>query len=228
MPNSAAFDSCPHDRGPGIAVCLRCRAEANRRASARQRSIAARIGMGIAGAVVLIVAGNGLVAARQSGRGGHAEELDAASAAEAPARSFSVAQASASAAAVAPATTTAPVIAVSAGRTDLAGGAYIQRDGDSVAVRFDTPAHRTRRRDKFEDEVRRTLPLVYGALADSALAAVPAGALAASGDLLRDLPAHGIALPAQRGWTLTVWPGVRPGQDGPLVVSYRVSLDRAR
>ena len=186
--------------------------------------------MGIAGAVVLTVAGNGLVAARQHGRTGQLAEGDAA--AEAPARSFTVAQASASASAIAPgaaaATAAHPAMVVRAGRTDLSGGEFIQRDGDSVAVHFDTPARRTRRRDKFEDEVRRTLPLLYGALADSALAAVPAGTLAGTRDLLSDRPEHGIALPARRGWTLTVWPGVRPGQDGPLLVSYLVSLDRAR
>ena len=76
--------------------------------------------------------------------------------------------------------------------------------------------------------VHLTLPEVYGALADSALAALPEGQLGEAGDLLTELPRRGVTLPAQDGWVLTLWPTTRPGQDGPLVTSYRVTASRGQ
>ena len=112
------------------------------------------------------------------------------------------------------------------GRTALTEGVVAVRTGDTVAVHFDTPLARTRRADKFERIVRETLPRVYGAVADSALAALPAGRLAAAGDLLHDLPTRGVRLPTADGATLALWPETRPGRDGPLVVTYRATVAR--
>lgn len=222
----AEFAFCPHDRGPGISVCLRCRADAHRKAAETRRRIAARAGIAVASALVLAVAGNSVVAARGASvhPGGAAE-------ASAPAERFQVTQAGTSepSRVAVPDTRAlpAPTIAIAEGRTDLGEGRWAERSGDSVTVHFDTPVYRTRHVEKFEQVVRATLPAVYGAAADSALASVPAGDLGAVGDLLTELPARGIQLPVRDGWRLTLWPGTRPGQDGPLVVRYRVSIARA-
>lgn len=124
----------------------------------------------------------------------------------------------------APAPAVTPVIPE--GRDDLDGAIYAVRVGDTVFVHFDTPVTRTRRPEKFERTVRQTLPAVYGPVADSMLAAVPDGALTAGGDLLADLPTRGIRLTAPSGTALTLWPQTRPGEDGPLVVTYRVTATR--
>ncbi|HKO15209.1 MAG TPA: hypothetical protein VJU87_03165 [Gemmatimonadaceae bacterium] len=118
----------------------------------------------------------------------------------------------------------APVIAD--GRTELGDSLYATRSGDTVYVYFDTQVTRTRRRDKFERVVRSTLPRVFGAAADSALGAMPEGALTSSGDLLSELPARGIRVALSGGRTLVLWPETRPGRDGPLVVSYRAVAGR--
>jgi hypothetical protein len=103
---------------------------------------------------------------------------------------------------------------------------FAVRSGDSVRVAFDTPLARTRRPEKFERLVRATLPAIYGPRMDSLLATIPVGALAASGELLTDLPARGVHLPLGSDWTLGLWPETRPGHDGPLVVAYRSGVTR--
>lgn len=119
----------------------------------------------------------------------------------------------------------APIaLSVPDGRTDLTASLVAERGGDSVTVDFDAPATRTRRRDKFEAVVRQTLPMVFGAPMDSVLRAIPAGGIAGGADLLTELPTRGVHLPVGQGWTLDLWPGTRPGQDGPLVVKYRARL----
>lgn len=239
MPSSpvsvAELDACPHPRGPGISVCLRCRAEANQRAAARRRRYLERGGGAAVVMLVALVAGT-----RALGDSGRSRmPRDAAGTPEAmparPAERFTVTQASAeeprrggAPVAALPALHALPASTLAAGPTDLGEGRSAERDGDRVLVHFDTPVFRTRRRDKFEQTVRSTLPRVYGALADSALAELPIGELAATGDLLTELPARGIALPAQQGTVLTLWPLTRPGQDGPLVVGYRVSVGARR
>lgn len=115
---------------------------------------------------------------------------------------------------------------VAEGRTALGEGVVAVRVGDTVAVHFDTPLARTRRHDKFERIVRATLPAVFGALADSALRAVPPGTLSRGADLLTELPTRGVHLPTTGGATLALWPATRPGRDGPLVVAYRATLLR--
>jgi hypothetical protein len=112
------------------------------------------------------------------------------------------------------------------GRTALGDGVTAERRGDTVLVLFDTPRSRTRRPEKFESTVRATLPAIYGALADAALAGVPRGALVAAADLAGAAPrALRLALPD--GQALALRPETRPGRDGPLVVRYAVTPDVA-
>jgi hypothetical protein len=85
---------------------------------------------------------------------------------------------------------------------------------------------RTRNPWKFERLVRSTLPALYGPLADSALARIPEGGLVRQGDLINELPTRGMRIPVAPGWTFTLFPITRPGQDGPLVTQYRVSVIR--
>jgi hypothetical protein len=121
----------------------------------------------------------------------------------------------------------APIgILVREGRSDLPDSLIAERGGDSVIVDFDTPTTRTRRRDKFENVVRRTLPMVFGAPIDSVLRTIPAGGIVGAADLLDELPTRGVHLRVADGWTLDLWPETRPGQDGPLVVSYRARITR--
>jgi len=226
-PIPADFAACPHDRGPGIAVCLRCRADAHRRAAESRRRIATRLGVGVLVAFGAVTLGTSALGARLRSAASRPVSADTTRS-----ESFAVAQAGAAEPgkdAATPSAAAAPVgpaVRIAVGQTALDGGMSVERRGDSVTVHFDTPVFRTRRHDKFEHVVRLTLPAVYGALADSALAAVPAGQLGVAGDLLMELPQRGITLPARDGWVLTLWPTTRPGQDGPLVTSYRVTAAR--
>jgi hypothetical protein len=129
--------------------------------------------------------------------------------------------------AAAPAPVTPAVVpVVPEGRTELAGGIFALRSGDTVTVHFDTPEARTRRPDRFEQVVRSTLPLAYGTAADAFLASVAPGALIGAVDLVTDLPIRGLHLRASDGRALSIWPETRPGRDGPLVIAYRVTLAR--
>lgn len=112
-----------------------------------------------------------------------------------------------------------PVIAM--GTTALEGGVIAVRSDSDVTLLFDEPMVRTRIAEKFERFVRATLPALYGARVDSALQHIPAGALASQGDLLTELPQRGLRI-ISTDWRLTLYPATRPGQDGPLVVRYRV------
>jgi hypothetical protein len=142
--------------------------------------------------------------------------------------------ASAPAAAVRPDSTARPAVpaiptiapVVPQGRTELHDSLFVERRGDTVFVHFDTSPARTRRADKFESVVRETLRTVYGAIADTVLAAVPAGRLAMPNELVSTLPTKGIHLTASRGARIGVWPEIRPGRDGPLVVAYRTIVER--
>jgi hypothetical protein len=110
------------------------------------------------------------------------------------------------------------------GRTGLRDSMYVEREADSAVVHFDTELGRTRRRDKFETTVRITLPVLYGALADSMLAALPAGAITGGRDLVSEVAVRGVRLAIPTGGTLELWPVTRPGRDGPLVVGYRARV----
>ncbi len=110
------------------------------------------------------------------------------------------------------------------GRTDLTNGVFAERAGNTVVVHFDTPDTRTRRRDKLEHIVRTTLPMIYGASVDSALARIPSGGLTNGRDPVTELTSRGMWVPLKNGWALAVWPQTRPGQDGPLVVTYKAQV----
>ena len=112
------------------------------------------------------------------------------------------------------------------GRTALRDTMVADRAGDTVRVSFDLELSRTRRPEKFEAIVRSTLPQVYGAAVDSALRALPEGAVARAGDLVTTLPEQGFHIPLPGGRTIAVWPETRPGRDGPLVVAYRAVASR--
>jgi hypothetical protein len=224
--------SCAHERGPGTSVCLRCRAEAHAASAARLRRTLARVGVA---AIVLLIAagiGAGAITADSGTVPPHpvasvtpatANVVSQGEPLAAPASSEPV---SAPVSAPVPGPTTTPVI--DAERTELPDGMYADRQGGEVTVHFDTELARTRRRDKFENVVRQTLPVIFGTRADSILAAVPAGEIVHGGDLLSELPARGIQLPPSGGWSIMLWPETRPGRDGPLVVSYRASIAPAR
>lgn len=129
----------------------------------------------------------------------------------------------------APASTTSalgvdPVVPV--GRTALRDTMVAERAGDTVRVSFDLVLARTRRPDKFEAIMRSTLPQVYGSAVDSALRALPVGAVAQAGDLFTTLPERGFRIPLPGGRTIAVWPETRLGRDGPLVVAYRAVASR--
>jgi hypothetical protein len=121
-----------------------------------------------------------------------------------------------------PAAELAPTIGE--GRTSLRDGIVAERHGDEITVHFDTPAARTRRPEKFEGILRATLPRIFGAAVDSALGAMAAGTVVPPHGLTTDLPTQGLYVPLPGGPTLRIWPETRPGEEGPLVVRYRVLI----
>ena len=228
---TSPYGQCPHERRPGTTVCLHCRHEELETARRRRRHVLSRVtvvALGIGICAIFGVAGANAVQSRLTRSASIApppppRSKDARARREAPEsndRSFSVAQASSGARDVAPFT---PVIPE--GRSELGDSVFATRQGANLAVYFDTQLGRTRRRDKFEHIVRVTLPKVLGAAADSVLAHLPEGSMA-SGDLVSELTQRGIRLPAHDGYTVVVWPETRQGQDGPLVVSYRLTVAR--
>ena len=109
------------------------------------------------------------------------------------------------------------------GQSSLPDSVVAIRGDSEVVVSFDLMMIRTRRAQKFEQFVRSTLPQIYGRAATDALSKIPDGGLAAQGELLDELPKKGMRIPGA-GWTIRLFPETRPGQDGPLVVRYRVSV----
>jgi hypothetical protein len=245
--------TCAHDLGPGITVCLRCRQEQRDAARTRQQQMLGLCGvaaMGLLGIYVMgasaanawhaaarpdtahVAARASVVASSVSGGGEVKQQGDAAPTAVAATATTFLATTPTTPAPAAPATVATPAtqpaipILVGEGRTDLTETLIAQRTGDSVSVDFDAPTTRTRRRDKFEAVVRQTLPMIYGAPIDSVLRTLPEGGIVGNVDLLDELPKRGVHLPLGNGWTLDLWPGTRPGQDGPLVVSYWARVRR--
>jgi hypothetical protein len=245
--------SCTHDLGYGTTVCLRCRQEQRDAVRSRQQRIFALSGicaMGLLGVYVMgasaanawrstkrgdtvhVASRASVVASSVSDAGTVKQQGTAILVSSAPPTAqlaTSPAIVPASAPSPASATGSPLAIRVREGRSDLPDSLIAERAGDSVVVDFDTPMTRTRRRDKFEGIVRRTLPMVFGAPIDSVLRTIPDGGIVGSTDLLTELPKRGVHLPVAQGWTLDLWPETRPGQDGPLVVSYwaRVTRDGA-
>jgi hypothetical protein len=245
---------CPHELRPGTAVCLRCQHAERGVKRAKQRQMLARGGaavlslaviaaVGIAAVTALRGRGGSKAAPLDQGRSTMAGATDSSAASDTTDSAFSAAAPAYEAArpavvakgnvpgpatSVAPAAGAAAVVApvVPVGRTSLRDTMVAERAGDTVRVSFDLLLSRTRRPDKFEAIMRSTLPQVYGPLADSALQALPVGAVARAGDLMTTLPERGFHIPVAGGHTIAVWPETRAGRDGPLVVAYRAVASR--
>ena len=115
---------------------------------------------------------------------------------------------------------------VGEGRTSLTDSVYAVRTGDAIVVNFDVQGSRTHRADKFEQMVRLTLPLVYGRRNTSALDSIPTGSLLPSRDVVGELATQGLHLTLGNGTRISLWPQTRESSSGPLVVAYRVVVDR--
>ena len=241
--SSRSIPPCDHELRPGTAVCLRCQHAERAARRARQRQIMARgtavamvlgvmAAIGIAGASVIRsrpwTEGTETLVRSVEPQGDSATDATASPPTD-PTPAVQVPQRTAGSSA-APAVMTvsrpaaagmkvAPVVPV--GGTALRDSMVADRAGDTVRVRFDLELSRTRRPEKFEAIVRSTLPQVYGAAVDSALRALPEGAVARAGDLVTTLPEQGFHIPLAGGRMIAVWPETRPGRDGPLVVAYR-------
>ncbi len=241
-----ATNPCPHELRPGTTVCLHCRWEARSATRRRRRRLLMKGSSGLALLSTLAVMGLvGRVAFEKrlsspplrvatatvtSDAGGDAAK------AMTPAPSTAQQGATVSAA-PAPAPAPTPVASTSAtpspvspvvpqGRSSLPDSLLATRADSVITVSFDRTMIRTRNPWKFERLVRSTLPALYGPVADSALARIPEGGLVRQGDLINELPTRGMRIPAAPGWTFTLFPITRPGQDGPLVTQYRVSVVR--
>ena len=239
---------CPHDLRPGTAVCLRCQHAERGVKRAKQRQMIARGGAAVLSLAVITAVGIAAATALRA-RGGKSvtsapatvaadsapasqDPIDSAIAAQPPEVTAGVpasgVMASAAAAVPAAPLVTAKQVAlvVPVGRSELRDTMIAERAGDTVRVSFDLLLSRTRRPEKFEAIVRSTLPQVYGASVDSALRALPVGAVARAGDLMTTLPERGFHIPLAGGRTIGVWPVTRAGRDGPLVVAYRAVATR--
>jgi hypothetical protein len=234
---------CPHDVGPGISVCLRCRKEsriATRERRRRALFATAAIALGVATIGAAGAAGMLDSELRAAGFAIPVASVPAEPSVPAPQSApettpdsapdsvlAAVASVSAEPTVVSVASVTIPpapelAATIGEGRTSLRDGIVADRRGDEITVHFDTPAARTRRVEKFEAVLRATLPQLYGPRVDSALLAIPVGTLVPAHGLTSDLPMQGLYVPIPGGPTLRIWPGTRPGADGPLVVRYRV------
>lgn len=242
-------ESCPHEIRPGTAICLHCRHAERLAAHERRKHYMLR--SSVAGAVVVTLGAAGVLGATAiRGRSTRSAErtprtavartvhpsIKAAQAApmEHAVRDAAMSKVAATGPSVsagnvaiepapprpAPRTDLAPILPQ--GRSDLADGLSATRTDSVVVLSFDTRLARTRIPEKFERFVRATLPTIYGAAADSALARIPEGGLARQGDLIDELPTRGLRIPTPTGGTIMLFPMTRPGQDGPLVTRYRV------
>ncbi len=241
---SPALKSCPHERRPGIVVCLHCRRDARLAKRSKLGRMLARGATKSLIALVCIGIGLSLALSVRHLRIPTVDRPITRTPPIAEARESTPMMAVAGehplpapqVAAVAPGTTWYTSLSshsppfsliVAEGMTRLADSVVAIRQGAVVRIHFDTPGARTRRADKFEQIVRATLPAVYGPLADSLLARFPIAPLVLrSGGLLPGLPARGLRLPLSTGWVLALWPETRQGQDGPLVVTYRATVMR--
>lgn len=115
---------------------------------------------------------------------------------------------------------------VPTGQSVVGDSLLVTRADSTVTLSFDRPMVRTRIPEKFERFVRSTLPALYGAVADSALARIPEGGLAHQGDLINELPARGMRIPVAPGLSIALYPITRSGRDGPLVTQYRTLVVR--
>lgn len=233
---------CTHERRPGTTVCLHCRHEARVLARVRRKQLVLRGGALVVALAVVGTAGllsAGALRNRAAKRGTPAPIVTIAESSPAKDSGTSAAAANGpNTSATVPTNVpvaqqgelarrdgapASPVIAM--GQTSLGNGVTAVRDDSTVTLAFDTPDIRTRMPDKFERFIRTTLPRIYGAAADSALAALPMGNIVSSQKvLLYDLPTRGIHIALHAGWSIALYPETRAGQDGPLVVRYRASV----
>ena len=218
--------SCAHDLRPGTTVCLYCRAEERAVVRARRRRAAVRALAG-GGALASVAA---MVALGFTALRGGSPDAVAAPAVAVIADTAVVAPSAATVAlagesAARAAASVEPI--VPAGRTALADGVFAEREGNVVTVNFDTQGSRTRRSDKFETVVRATLPAVLGDAGQAALDKVVAGGLVPPGGLLTAAQRGALQLPVGDGRVVRLTPQTRMGQDGPLVITYRVTLQPA-
>ena len=232
--------SCPHEHRQITTVCLHCRHAARVAARAERTRLMARVALTTILLAVLVAAGRAGATALQEMRLGSERPVamavsvprrDAPPAAERARRAEPVPAPDQPARPVAqpaaPAETpTSRRPVVGEGRTELPDESFAIRTADTVTVHFDTELGRTRRPEKLERVIRATLPKIYGAMVDSLLATIAEGGLVRGGDLLTELPVRGLRFPLTGGGTLALWPETRPGRDGPIVVSYRVTLER--
>jgi hypothetical protein len=234
-----AAPPCPHDVGPGIPVCLRCRKE-NRVATRerRRRALFATAAIALGIATIGAAGAAGMLDSELRAAGFIIPEpsvpLEPAVLAPQSEPQAAADSASTPIALVTPESTVVTVASVTIppaaelaatigeGRTSLRDGIVAMRSDDEVTVHFDTPLLRTRRPEKFEAILRATLPQIYGARVDSALIAMPARTLVPPHGLTTDLPTQGLYVPVPGGPTLRIWPETRAGENGPLVVRYRV------
>jgi hypothetical protein len=246
-PQQSSEIICTHERRPGTTVCLHCRHAARIAARAKRQRLMLRAGA--VGIVIVTIATAGLIGAtaiRGRVRDAAADNrslqpptivaqanvpevvpnLPADSTPAAPpvtqegiTKPVAASTPSTPVASVAP---LSPVIPI--GPSTISDGITAVRADSGVTLSFDTPMLRTRIPAKFEQFVRTTLPAVYGHGLDSLLAKIPDGAIAGQGDLISELPGRGVRIPIGAAWMLRLYPETRPGQDGPLVVRYRVAV----
>ena len=234
-------NACPHELRPGTTVCLHCRWEARSATRRRRRRLFMKGSSGLALLSTLAVMGLvGRVAFEKrlsSPRLRVATATVMSDAGGDAAKAMAAAPSTAQQGVTTPAAPPAPVTAapvtsapvsplVPQGQSSLPDSLLATRADSVITVSFDRTMIRTRNPWKFERFVRSTLPALYGPLADSALARIPEGGLVRQGDLINELPTRGMRIPLAPGWTFTLFPITRPGQDGPLVTQYRVSVVR--
>ena len=231
-----SMETCTHDRGPGTTVCLHCRYEARVAARAQRQRLLLRVGATVIIVATLTaggVAGASAIRGRSHDADPHAPPKKAGASAANTRQSSGIrpvasvpsknpSQDTRSPEQLAEKPPLAPVIPM--GQSTLAAGVVAARTDSSVLVSFDAPMLRTRMPVKFESFVRSTLPAIYGPAVDSALGKLGDGGIARQGDLLTELPTRGVRIPMRDGWTIALFPETRPGQDGPLVIRYRVSV----
>lgn len=233
---------CMHEHRPGTTVCLHCRHAA--RAVAREKRKRLMLRAGAVAVVAITVGAVGVLSAaairaRTSLRKPEHRDASASLAARdtamrSPAtpvasnpttRVQTATVATVAQVATSPAHSKPPFTpVVLQGQSTLPDGLMAVRADSLVTVSFDTPMIRTRIAAKFERLVRATLPAVYGRSIDSVLSKIPEGGIAGQGDLVSELPTRGVRIPVNAEWAIALYPETRPGQDGPLVVRYRVSV----
>lgn len=227
---------CTHERRPGTTVCLHCRHAARIATRAKRKRLVLRGGAAVIVIATFIAAGAlGATAIRgKVRRSSEVATVATSTVAEVGAQRDSASPAATGATTPAPpvalqgepsARVSAPISPVlPGGESPMADGLVAVRADSGVMLSFDTPLARTRIPEKFEQLVRRTLPEIYGRSVDSVLAKLPQGAIAKQGDLTTQLPIRGVRIPIGPAWMFMLYPETRPGQDGPLVVRYRVSV----